>query len=699
MAGSSNFVPGSLPVFDGKLFDNWRVKMLAIFGFQDVIEMQKLDSKARFLIYPSVNSKIFNKISNASTSKEAWEILVKTYGHREKNKKVKLQTLRSHYELLGMEDSESIANYFDRIQELVNAMRAFKEKVTYQQVVDKILRTLPPEFDYVATAIEESKDLDTMEVEELQHSLEAHGMRVNKRKFLKEQAFQARTNYKGKGKDPRKGNKSNTKQKHQDQKFGETSESSKERRIDQASESSKEVRLQLQKQQGVEAGEGTKNKPNNRAHLVQDEGTNSDSEAVVLLAITSNEAQPRIPIEEEEKELIATPVFNKASTVRRPLQLRDQELFQDSAVNLEGELIHSALIVEAEPIEFEKGMIEEKWLKAMKDEINSIEKNQTWELVDPPSNKKLIPLKWVYKVKVNPRGEVVKNKARLVAKGFLQKAGIDYGDYQAGSNEVELASFKKQMMNEFEMSELGLLSYFLGIEFEMTQYGMVIHQIKYANDLLKRLNMQQSNPVGTPAEVGLSLKKETDKEQVDPTHCRRIVGCLRYLCNTRPDLNFSVGLVNRFMQEPKQSHLLAAKRILRYVQRTVDFGILFPKEEAAAEPELVGYSDSDWCGDKQDRKSTAGYIFFYGGALISWSSTKEPIVTLSSCEAEYIAASEIACQAVWLDALLENYKRKIRRREQVSNEKLQIEHCRIEIQFADIFTKALKRERFSTELA
>ncbi|RDX90273.1 Copia protein, partial [Mucuna pruriens] len=249
------------------------------------------------------------------------------------------------------------------------------------------------------------------------------------------------------------------------------------------------------------------------------------------------------------------------------------------------------------------------------------------------------------------------------------------------------------MMNEFEMSDLGLLSYFLGIEFEMTRYGMVMHQINYANDLLKRLNMQQSNPVRTSTTIGLSLKKGTDEEQVDSTHYRRIVGCLRY------------------------------------VQGTVDFGILFPKEEVAVEPKLVGYSGSDWCGDKQDRKSTVGYIFFYGGAPISWLFAKEPVVALSSCEAEYIAASETACQVVWLDALLgelqEKNTKKVKLlvdnksaidlarhlashgrskhietrfhflREQVSNEKLQIEHCRTEIQFADIFTKTLKRERFS----
>ena len=167
---------------------------------------------------------------------------------------------------------------------------------------------------------------------------------------------------------------------------------------------------------------------------------------------------------------------------------------------------------------------------------------------------------------------------------------------------------------------------------------------------------------------------------------------------------------------------------MRYVQGTTNFGILFPKGEVDTGPELIGYSDFDWCGDKNDRKSTIGYIFFYGGAPVSWSSTKEPVVALSSCEAKYIAALEAACQVVWLDAqmkelqleksckvkLLVDNKSTIDLakhsgshgrskhmetkfyflREQVSNEKLKIEHCRTKIQLADILTKALKLERF-----
>ena len=129
------------------------------------------------------------KLFKASTFKEAWEILIKTYGDGEKNKKVKLQTLRRQYELLCMEEKELIANYFDRIQELVNAMRSCKDKISDEQVVDKILRTLPPRLDRVAIVIEESRNLDIMEIEELQHSLEAHEMRINERRSNQEQTL------------------------------------------------------------------------------------------------------------------------------------------------------------------------------------------------------------------------------------------------------------------------------------------------------------------------------------------------------------------------------------------------------------------------------------------------------------------------------------------------------------------------------
>lgn len=175
---------------------------------------------------------------------------------------------------------------------------------------------------------------------------------------------------------------------------------------------------------------------------------------------------------------------------------------------------------------------------------------------------------------------------------------------------AELNEFKQRMMQEFEMSDLGELSYFLGMEFSPTSKGVLLHQKKYASDILRRFNMQNCNPAVTPMEPGLKLSKTSEGNKVNATLYKQIIGSLRYLCNTRPDIAYSVGVVSRFMEEPRETHLLAAKRILRYVKGSLDLGILFPvrmNEETKAE--FLGFTDADWCGDQDDRKSTAGYIF------------------------------------------------------------------------------------------
>lgn len=214
----------------------------------------------------------------------------------------------------------------------------------------------------------------------------------------------------------------------------------------------------------------------------------------------------------------------------------------------------------------------------------------------------------------------------------------------------------------------------------------------------------------------------------NPTYFRQIIGSLRYMCNTRQDLSFSVGYISIFMKAPMRRHLLAAKRIMRYIKGTVDYGILFPKGGGESEIELLGYSNSDWCGDKSNRKRTVVYVFLSGGAPVSWCSKKEVVVALSPCEVEYVAASMSACQVVWLDTLMQELQLKqvgvvkllvdnkfvidlakhpaangrskhIKTRfhflsDQVNNDKLVLEYCKTELQVANISTKALKGERY-----
>ena len=140
---------------------------------------------------------------------------------------------------------------------------------------------------------------------------------------------------------------------------------------------------------------------------------------------------------------------------------------------------------------------------------------------------------------------------------------------------------------------------------------MFISQEKYANDILKKFGMEESNSVDTPMVPGLKLSKNDEGVIVDENLYRSLVGSLRYLTCTRPDIAFAVGVISRFMEKPKFTHWKAAKRILRYVKGTTDLGLLYPRDTNNC-VKLAGYSDSDWCGDSDDRRSTTGFVFYLG---------------------------------------------------------------------------------------
>ncbi|XP_020218798.1 uncharacterized protein LOC109802019 [Cajanus cajan] len=134
---------------------------------------------------------------------------------------------------------------------------------------------------------------------------------------------------------------------------------------------------------------------------------------------------------------------------------------------------------------------------------------------------------------------------------------------------------------------------------------------------------------------------------------KQIVGSLMYLTATRPDIMYSVSLISRYMENPTEIYLLAAKRILRYLQGTREFGLFYKKGEKS---NLLGFTDSDYVGDQDDRKSTSGFLFMLGTSVVSWFSKKQPFVTLSSTEAEFVAATACACQGIWLRRILEELK-------------------------------------------
>ncbi|WVZ61751.1 LOW QUALITY PROTEIN: hypothetical protein U9M48_011574 [Paspalum notatum var. saurae] len=449
-----------------------------------------------------------------------------------------------------------------------------------------------------------------------------------------------------------------------------------------------------------------------------------------------------------------------------PLRFRtvDDLVGPGPAQGLANSVLNQELLVAIgdEPASVEEAKASKEWRMAMLEEMASIEENKTWTLVDLPKGQRAIGLKWVFKLKKDEHGEVIKHKAQLVAMGYVQRQGIDFeevfapvarmesvrvvlavaahhgwsvhhmdvksaflngelveefyvaqppGFTAAGHEEKvlrlhkalygprqvprawnakldaslhelgftrskcehglyvrgaeasrlvvgiyvddliitremkkEIDSFKLQMKKLFKMSYLGPLSYYLGIEVKQGQRGIELRQSAYALKLLEKAGMSSCNSCATPMEVRLKLSKASTSPLVDdPTMYRSIIGSLRYLLHTRPDLSFSVRYLSRFMEEPRTDHMAAVKHLLRYVAGTINYGLWY--SGGGGDTRLLGYSDSDLAGDVDDRKSTTGVIFYLGPNPVTWVSQKQRVVALSSCEAEFIAGAAAACQA------------------------------------------------------
>jgi hypothetical protein len=208
---------------------------------------------------------------------------------------------------------------------------------------------------------------------------------------------------------------------------------------------------------------------------------------------------------------------------------------------------------------------------------------------------------------------------------------------------------KKRLASEFEMKDLGLMHYFLGLEVWQSPERIFLNQGKYTVEILKRFGMLDCKPMNTPMEAKLKLLVDTSSELIDATLYRHIIGSLMYLTNTRPNICFFVNTLSQFLVEPKHVHLVVAKHVMRYLKGTIDCGLSYDGDHDFT---LSGYTDADWTGSVSDRKSTSGCCFGLGSAMISWQSRKQSIISLSTAEAEYIVACSAICEAIWLRKLL-----------------------------------------------
>ncbi|GJY05587.1 retrovirus-related pol polyprotein from transposon TNT 1-94, partial [Tanacetum coccineum] len=284
--------------------------------------------------------------------------------------------------------------------------------------------------------------------------------------------------------------------------------------------------------------------------------------------------------------------------------------------------------------------------------------------------------------------------------------------------------FSKEMSSKFQMSMMGQMSFFLGLQVSQSPGGIFINQAKYALETLKKYGMDLSDPVDTPMVDRLKLDEDLMGIPVDQTRFRGMVGSLMYLTASRPDLVFAVCMCARYQAKPTKKHFEAIKRVFRYLKGTINMGLWYPKDNAMS---LTAYADADHAGCQDSRRSTSGSAQFLGDRLVSWSSKKQRSTAISTTEAEYTAMSGCCAQILWMRSQLKDYgfdfnkiplycdnksaialccnnvqhsrSKHIDIRhhfilEQVENRVVELYFVEMNYQLADILTKALPRERF-----
>nr|GEY83420.1 retrovirus-related Pol polyprotein from transposon TNT 1-94 [Tanacetum cinerariifolium] len=315
-----------------------------------------------------------------------------------------------------------------------------------------------------------------------------------------------------------------------------------------------------------------------------------------------------------------------------------------------------------EPLTYQEAVACEdssKWKVAIKEEMDSLRKNKTWELVDHQAGQKLVTCKWLFKIKEGIEGvQKPRYKARLVARGFTQRAD---DMLIACKSKAEIGFTKSLLKRKFDMKDLGEAKKILGMEIvrDRSRKILRVSQFGYVSKILKNFRIENGKSVQMPlgGHFKLSLKdcpiRDCDVERMSKVPYANAVGSLMYLmvC-TRPDIAYAVSIVSRYLANPAKNHWEAVKWILKYLRGTTNVGLIYGTNRDN-HMDVTGFVDSDYAKDPDKGRSITGYEFLVQRCVVSWKATLQHVVALSTTEAEYMALMEAMKEAIWLKGLLE----------------------------------------------
>ncbi|GAU42828.1 hypothetical protein TSUD_185870 [Trifolium subterraneum] len=703
-------------VLDGKNWDRWSAVMKSLFE-ECIQRIQEERLQALFYIQQNVDAHHFEKISKATTSKEAWDILESYHDGGEKVKHVKLQAFRKRYETMQMEEDQKVSDYFSKLLEIVHQMQTCGENVTDQMVVEKALRSLSPIFHYIVVAIQEAKDIRTMKPEQLQSSLEAHELTILNRNSerLNQQALQAQT-FKKEGNDKNynkkdecwfknngegNGNEANVAEGKNPNsvlmmaKTCDESGKSDELYLDSGCsnhmtshrewltgfDNSKKTIIGLADNRKL-AAEGTGNivirTKNGVKVIIGDVLYVPDMNCNLMSIGQLVEKGFSVTIEgdsmklfDARKNLVLKSMLSKNRTYKCSISSDSlmcmsatmsedvEALWHKSRASVALRVIHSDICGPFETpslggskyfITFVDEYTRMLWLYTVKLKSEALNVFKRFKILIEKESDKSIKI-----LRTDGGGEYTSKEFEniRISQGIVHEVTTPYTPQHNGIAERRNRTLlymarsmikQKALPHKFWGEAVTTAAYILNkcptkklkIVTEEAWCGrkpIVKHLKVFGSLCYKHVPDARRTKLEDKSEIMILIGND---EKVDSTMFRKMVGSLRYACNSRPDICYSVSVISKFMHDPKKPHLIAAKRILRYLIGTQDYGLLFPCGTSNEGCTLVGYSDSDWCGDITDRKSTSGYVFKFNNVAISWCTKKQPVTALSSCEAELL---------------------------------------------------------------